>query len=130
MAVRVLLIDDDPLIREIGREMLSRAGYAVTTAEDGAEGLKTVAEGDFDLLITDMVMPDADGLDVIREVRGRLPDLPVIAISSGGRVGADFYLKLASAMGANAVFPKPLRKEPFLALVEHVLKGGEAAAAA
>ena len=130
MAVRVLLIDDDPLIREIGREMLTRAGYEVTTADDGAAGLRTAAAETFDLLITDMVMPDADGLDVIRQVRSQRPDLPVIAISSGGRVGADFYLKLASAMGASAVFPKPLRREPFLALVEHVLAGAETSAAA
>lgn len=130
MAARILLIDDDPLIREIGAAMLTGAGHSVTTAEDGAAGLQAALQGEFDLLVTDMVMPEADGLDVIRRVRQTQPKMPVIAISSGGQLGADFYLRLASALGADAVFPKPLRCEPFLALVRHVLteRGSLAAA--
>lgn len=130
MAARILLIDDDPLIREIGTAMLTGAGFVVSTAEDGAEGLNAALAGEFDLLITDMVMPEADGLDVIRQVRQARPGVPVIAISSGGQLGADFYLRLASSLGADAVFPKPLRCEPFLALVRHVLNERGSLAAA
>ena len=121
-AAHILLIDDDPLVRLIGSQMLTQAGYRVSVAEDGDDGIKQIASRPFDLVITDLIMPNKEGVETIREIKQRWPDIPMIAISSGGQLDVGYYLPLAKAMGASAVMQKPLRKETFLPLVEQTLK--------
>ncbi|WP_296819200.1 response regulator [Brevundimonas sp.] len=117
----ILVIDDDPLVRLIASQMLSQAGYRVSVAEDGDEGVRQIETRPFDLVITDLIMPNKEGVETIREIKQRWPQVPMIAISSGGQLDAGYYLPLAKAMGATAVMQKPLRKETFLPLIEEVL---------
>ena len=120
-AAHILVIDDDPLVRLIGSQMLTQAGYRVSVAEDGDDGIKQIAARPFDLVVTDLIMPNKEGVETIREIKERWPETPVIAISSGGQLDVGFYLPLAKAMGAAAVLQKPLRTETCLPLVEETL---------
>lgn len=117
----ILVVDDDLLVRMVAGEALSRAGYTVTLAEDGRDAMRKLESLSVDLIVTDVLMPDKDGLELTQDVKRRWPLMPIIAISSGGRLDSSHYLPLANAMGAEAVMAKPLRPGPFLALVREVL---------
>ena len=123
MSQCVLVVDDDPLVLLVATETLAHAGYSVTTAADGNQAVSRLEAATFDLVITDVLMPDRDGLELTLEMRARWPATPIIAMSSGGRVDAGFYLPLAKAMGVDAVMLKPIRPARFLALVSDVLSG-------
>lgn len=88
--VEVLLIDDDCVIREILAELLVSAGYGVTVADNGSEGLRRLVDGRFDVIVTDVRMPGLDGWEVARRLRGLSPDVEIIVMStrSGGRAGS------------------------------------------
>lgn len=118
---RILVVDDDLMVRMVVSETLSWAGYTVTLAEDGSEAIRKLEAADFDLVVTDILMPDTDGLELTRVVKRRWPLTPMIAISSGGRLDAGYYLPLARSMGVDGVMAKPIRPGPFLALVGDVL---------
>jgi CheY-like chemotaxis protein len=118
----VLVVDDDPILREIASEMLRQNGYEVWVAEDGAIALDRLAREQPDLVIMDMVMPNTDGVEAIQAVKKRWPHLPVIAVSAGaGRLDPSVLLRAATALGADASMTKPLRPEAFIALVEQFL---------
>lgn len=123
MSCSVLVVDDDPLVRLVVEEALTRAGFGVALAEDGMAAMRQLEVARFDLVVTDILMPDKDGLELTREIKTRWPTTPIIAISSGGRVDAGFYLPLAKAMGVDAVMTKPIRPQAFLALVAEVMGG-------
>jgi len=103
----ILVIDDNGDLRAAICLALERAGFAVTGAEDGEAGRKHLAQTTFDLVITDIVMPGTDGLELIFSLRKEHPALPVIAISGGGRMTADIYLKFARTGGACHTLQKP-----------------------
>ncbi len=118
----ILVIDDDPLMRAIAGEILMGAGYSVLEAEDGAAGMATLEVAPVDLIITDMLMPEMDGVESIMTIRAKRPAVPVIAISAGARhQPAGDLLRLASALGANATLSKPVRQGELLALVGQLL---------
>jgi CheY-like chemotaxis protein len=111
----VLLADDDPLLREIAGEYLREVGFKVTTATDGQEALDEVATWRFDLIITDMVMPNLDGIELIKALKHAAPGTPVMAISAGiAGSNADLILRAAMAVGAVSVLAKPLERASFL----------------
>ncbi len=118
----VLVIDDDAAMRKVLTKFLIIAGHSVITAENGAEGIKLYREHCPDLVITDLVMPDKDGLEVIMELCGCNCHAPIIAISGGGRCAAAGYLKMAHHLGADLTLCKPIGLHPFLAAVREVLK--------
>jgi len=120
--VKILIIDDDAQMRRLLREALSRHGYEVDEAVDGLHALHRFSEGHPGLVITDLIMPEREGLETIRSLREREPTLPVIAISGGGRCGPESYLSLAEAMGADRVFSKPFRVEALLAAVAELTR--------
>ena len=122
---RLLIIDDDEDIRAALAAWLLRKGYAVETAGDGKEGLETLARGGFDLVVTDIIMPDKEGIETILQIRRDHPDLPVIAMSGGGRTEAADLLRPASHLGANATLTKPFRASELAALIEQLLAVGE-----
>lgn len=117
----VLVIDDDVAVRDMLRAMLKSAGYAVACASDGREGLKLLDTVQPQLVITDLVMPEQEGLETIRAMRERNPDLPIIAIS-GGLPGQDVdFLPVAGHLGANFTLKKPLLRGELLIAVEQAL---------
>lgn len=117
----ILVVDDDPTVRMIAVELLTRAGHQVSEAEDGDEALKRVAAGAFDLVVLDMLMPNKDGLETIAELRRCRPQMPILAISSGGRMEAGQLLRMALVFGADETMAKPLRAEPFQEAVSRLL---------
>jgi CheY-like chemotaxis protein len=118
---RVLVVDDQPDFRRATIRLLERAGHTTTEAADGAEGLRQFAAGDVDLVVTDLFMPDMDGLEFMRELARRRPGTRVIAVSGGAFMDAASILEVASALGAVRTLSKPIDPPRFLALVEEVL---------
>jgi DNA-binding NtrC family response regulator len=119
---QILVIDDEPQIRSLLKIMLEREGFDVITASDGKEGMKLFSKATVDLVITDIVMPEKEGTEIIRELRKGYPDIPVIAISGGGRNSSESYLKVAKLLGAVAILEKPVDKETLVTAVKNALK--------
>ncbi len=117
----ILVIDDDKLMRLALAKILISAGYNVVQASDGDEGLGFHRAQNFDLIITDLIMPDKEGIQIIRELRKENNKVRIIAMSAGGRGGATDYLKWARLMGAKKCLSKPIRREELLAAVTEVL---------
>lgn len=120
MAV-ILVIDDEPMMRRMLRVMLERAGHTVLEAKDGNKGLAQLARGAPDLVLTDILMPDREGVETIGEIRRLAPDLPVIAMSGGGSIGGDLILTIAEKVGATRTLAKPIRQDDLLAAVDAAL---------
>lgn len=118
----ILIVDDDPLLRLIASEMLRGAGYDVAEAEDGDVAIRHLEQHAVDLAVLDLLMPNKEGVETIKEIKQRWPQVRIVAISSGGRLDANYLLPLAKAMGADAVYKKPLTAEPFLQMVESALQ--------
>ena len=117
---RILIIDDDTAVRSTVCRMLERAGYETVEASDGRHGIKLL-DG-IDLVITDLLMPDMDGVDLLGTIRKSGHDVPVIAMSGGGKVDSNSYLKVARALGAFATIAKPFDLEHLLATVRDALE--------
>jgi DNA-binding NtrC family response regulator len=118
---RILIIDDEEQIREMLAQMLTREGYEVVHADNGKEGMKACREQNVDLIITDIIMPEKDGIEMILELRHDFPHLKVIAISGGGRLGPDGYLEMAQKLGAHRTFFKPFNRKEILGAVQELL---------
>jgi DNA-binding response OmpR family regulator len=103
----ILLIEDDDLLRRLLRIYLGNQGYVVTEARTGAEGLTLQCSEPADLVLTDILMPGKDGLEVVIELRRKYPKTKLIAMSGGGRGPAADYLRMATRMGADHVLGKP-----------------------
>jgi len=118
----VLVIDDDPLFREITREMLAQAGHSVTLAEDGLAASRLEPDPPPELAVVDMLMPGRDGIETIRDLRARWPGVKLIAVSAGARgLDPNLLLRAARAMGAEGGLEKPLERGSFLRLVDALL---------
>ena len=128
MGKRILLVDDDPAVRDSVALVLEGAGFAVDQADQGATALRLLQAQAPDLVITDILMPQKEGIETIREIRAILPNAPIIAIS-GIDSGAN-YLRMAQTFGATAVMTKPFDPKEMLALVERLIMGCGAGAAA
>ena len=101
---------------------LIRHKYTVLEAADGKEAITHFKPSITDLVITDLIMPDEDGLKVIMRLREIKPSLKVIAISGGGKAGPGSYLNLAKALGADAIFSKPFSINDLIAKNRNVVK--------
>jgi CheY-like chemotaxis protein len=117
---RILIIDDDEDVRFMLRESLEGAGYHVQEAPNGAEALKLCRVAPVDLVITDIFMPEKDGLEFIMELRCRNRLLPIIAISGGGELVRG-GLHIAPKLGATAILPKPFTPDEILGAVKSAL---------
>jgi CheY-like chemotaxis protein len=122
MVPRILIVEDDEQVRSVLRRILEQAGYSVTEAPDGRVGLERWREEPADLLITDLLMPEQDGIETIREVRQGWPDAKIIAYTGGGQTGKSF-LPAAQKMGAQRTLEKPLDRQALLTAVHEVLHG-------
>ena len=124
----ILLVDDDDQFRGMLSEVLTRAGYQVQEASDGHEATRLYASNPTDLVITDLVMPGKEGLEMIVEFKQVDPAIRIIAMSGGNRNGAQDYLKMAKALGAHRVLTKPFLHREILDVISEVLQGSAAPA--
>ena len=119
---RILVIDDEVYIRNILRQLFEREGYEVLEASDGIEGMDIYTKEYPDLVITDLIMPNQAGIEMIMELRSSFPKVNVIAITGGGHVGTDTYLNVAKGLGAQRIFAKPFDLKDILSAVNEILK--------
>ncbi len=118
---KILVIDDEPLIRNLLKTTLEKAGYEVKDAMNGDEGLHLYYTFSPQLIITDIVMPVKDGIELIMEIRKTDTDVQFIAISGGGYVDADKYLTLAKALDIKSCFQKPLNSHELLNAINDLI---------
>jgi CheY-like chemotaxis protein len=125
---RILVIDDDDLVRQTVEKMLCMAGHAVALAVDGVDGLRQFRQQAFDLVIADIFMPNKEGLETIRELRGMTSHTPIITMTGSaagnnraGVAGNVDYLRMAEAFGATRTISKPFSRHDLLALVDQCL---------
>lgn len=119
--VIILVVDDDGPMRSSLRRSLEREGYMVIEAGNANEALVQLKHTSAQLVITDIIMPDADGLELLFTLHRSHPGLKVIAISGGGQFAPEFHLSLASRAGATAVLPKPFQTDVLLEQVRTLL---------
>ncbi len=118
---RILIIDDDVVFRQMLRKMLERAGYEVTEAGDGREGMRLFREARADLVITDILMPEQDGVETVIKLKREFADVGIIAISGGGQIDSKEYLKVAEGFGVTHTFSKPLDRKRLLQAIQELL---------
>jgi CheY-like chemotaxis protein len=117
----ILLIDDDDALRSVTAEILTEAGYSVDEAPNGKGGLELYEAGQHDLVITDIAMPDMDGLELIMGLTHAAPKPRIIAISGDSQFSSTLYLPTARRMGVQGTLSKPIRAEMLLQTVASVL---------
>jgi YesN/AraC family two-component response regulator len=118
---KILIIDDEPSIQKMLKRLLEKNEYDVIQAANGNEGIKKFKEYTPDLIITDLIMPEKEGLETIRELKKINPDVKVIAISGGGLNDPKMYLDLAAKFGAVKIFSKPVDNDRLLSAIKEVI---------
>lgn len=119
---RILVIDDEELARFTLREILQAAGHDVSEAKNGNEGIAFQKAQPFDLVVTDIIMPEKEGVETIIELKRDYPDLKIIGISGGGRTRNLDFLKLAKQYGAEKVLTKPFTEDELIECVNACLQ--------
>jgi CheY-like chemotaxis protein len=118
---RILVIDDEAPVRDMIRQILERAGYEVVDAADGREGMVRFREQPTDLVITDILMPEQEGIETIRMLHREFPQTKILAISGGGRRGKLDVLPTAETFGAHRSLPKPFERKELLEAIHALL---------
>jgi DNA-binding response OmpR family regulator len=117
----ILVIEDNANMMNMMKDLLNRSGYHVLAAVDGSVGMKIYSEAKPDLVITDIIMPEKEGLEVVMDLVKEFPRPKIIAMSGGGMMDPQTYLSLAEKLGADEVIQKPFRPAELLALIEKLL---------
>lgn len=120
-ATRILLIDDEPGFRKLFIKKLAGTEYEIIEAGDGKEGLSLYHKNRPDLVVTDLVMPEKEGIETIIELKKAFPDVKIIAISGGGRNLPDVYLNMAKTLGARQIFTKPVKWSELIKTLNRLL---------
>jgi DNA-binding NtrC family response regulator len=115
--IHILIIEDDIAVQEMLRKTLEREGYQVTTASNGRIGIREYHNQVFDVVITDLIMPEMEGMETIMSLKKDNPQVKIIAMSGGGLNNPDQYLEVAKKLGAAKTFEKPLRRQVLLEAV-------------
>ncbi len=118
---RILIVDDEELVRAAFVLLLERDGHEVREASNGVEALARIRKQLPDLVVTDLVMPEKDGFETIRDIRNISPSLKIIAISGGAPIGSRDTLQFATNMGVDETFAKPIDRAKFLSSVSRLL---------
>ena len=122
----ILVVDDDAVILHLMKRVLEEAGYLCTTCRGVDEGLAAMRHTTFHLVLTDIVMPDREGIEFIREIRANAPTQPIVAMS-GTNIGKYDVLTMAGLLGATATLPKPFRHQELLNLIGNLVGPATAA---
>lgn len=117
----ILLVEDDNDLRTMLKSSLLKGNHLIIEASNGKEALHKFKSLLVDLVVTDLVMPEQDGIGLIMELKKLKPDIKIIAISGGGKAGPANYLSIAEALGADAVFSKPFSLNIFKEKVDEIL---------
>jgi len=126
----ILVIDDEPRMLRVIGEILRGAGHTVVDAGSGDAGVREIGRQKIDLVITDIIMPDKEGIETIGEIKQDHPEMPIVAISGGSLKGAGSYLETAAALGASATLAKPFHGFELLEVVNFALSQSAAASPA
>ena len=121
-ATVVLVIDDDRALLHSLVALLEGHGFQVLTAPDGIRGLQLFRQSTPDVILTDIIMPEQDGIAVIMEMRRERPDVKIIAMSGGGQIGHMEFLSIAGKLGADATIPKPTKPEKLIETLRLLLR--------
>ncbi len=117
----VLIVEDDADLREMLRDALEKRKFTVITAANGREAVARFRPSVIDMVVTDLLMPEEDGLMVIMKIKELKPSVKMIAISGGGKAGPGSYLLMASTLGADHVFSKPFLPSELVQKVREIL---------
>jgi DNA-binding response OmpR family regulator len=118
----ILIVDDEENIRNILKEFLELAGFEVMCAENGFDALNKATENEYDLVITDLVMPDRNGLELILDIKKLSPRPKIIAMSGGGGIRGRYdYLEISEIVGAEKILRKPFSMEQVQGMVRDML---------
>jgi CheY-like chemotaxis protein len=117
----ILVVDDEPELRDVIGRVLIDAGHRVTSAANGRDAIAKMGEQTFDLVLTDVIMPEKDGMQVITEARRKQPGIRIVAMSGGGHIPREQYLKIATGLGAHAVLEKPFTNQELADVIGAVL---------
>lgn len=120
---KILLVEDDELVRDMLAQVLKRASYEVEGAANGEEAAEILQHMEPDVMITDIIMPKKSGITLISEVKNKHPNMEIIAISGGGRLDPTGYLDLSESIGAAVSFEKPVDKAALLMAIDLLLQG-------
>jgi len=118
---RILVVDDEEIVRFTLRQMLEKEGHEVFEAANGQEALNCFEDSRVNLIITDIIMPEKEGIETIVELRRRRPDVKIIAVSGGGRTMTMDYLEIAERLGADSALAKPLERQAVVGAVARAL---------
>jgi len=118
----ILVVDDEEQIRLMLQQLLERVGHQVTAVANGDEAVKTYRENPVDVIITDLIMPGKEGIETITELKREFPDVKIIAMSGGGRVGPKNYLSLAEKLGAHRTFAKPFDHKKMIEAIDEIVQ--------
>ncbi len=126
MSIKVLVADDDVVMLSMISTILEKHDFDITKVDDGAKAVEKALAQKFDLIITDIMMPEIEGIEVISEIVDKWPESKIIAISSEGRVGFTSFLKIAETVGATATLQKPFSPDVLLETIESLkIKTGQ-----
>jgi CheY-like chemotaxis protein len=118
---KILVIEDNPIVRNTVGRILEAGGYQVICANDGLQGVAAFRKEQPDLVVTDIIMPEQEGIETIRQILADRPQAKIIAISGGGRIGNTDFLQIARKVGATEVLPKPFDPDDLLQLVSNCI---------
>lgn len=116
---KILVVDDEAIVRDMMAEILGSDEIQVDTAQNGIEALKRLSAKDISLVVTDIVMAGENGIDLIMKMKTDHPGIPIVAVSGGGGIEGRFdYLEIAKLVGANQILKKPFSAQSLRAVVE------------
>ena len=118
---RVLVVDDDARVRTTARALLEAADFEVVEAESGAAALRTLGSEAVDVVLTDIFMPDTDGIELIHTLHRQTPNLPLVAMSGGGFDDGKDVLAVARLLGAEAIVQKPLTRQKIVGAIRRAI---------
>ncbi len=119
--IKILVIDDDELVKNMISSVLRKNNFEVVSASNGVEGVNVAKKVEPNIVLTDMLMPDKEGVETIIEVKQALPEVKVIAMSGGGQEKNMTFLQMAKKVGADCVLQKPFKPSDLVSMIKEMV---------